>query len=132
MTKGKEYALVYVTGAVLYSFIEILWRGSTHWTMAVTGGLCFLLLHLINIKLTKLSLFEKCLLGSLVITAVEFTVGCLVNLVLRWNVWDYSGYSFNILGQACLFYSFMWFLLSLPAYRLSTLIKDRISSRKPA
>ncbi len=130
MEKMKQYSLVYLIGAVLYSMIEILWRGTTHWTMAITGGLCFLLLHLINMKLVRLNFWGKCLLGALTITVVEFSVGCLVNLTLRWNVWDYSGYAGNLLGQACLFYSCMWFLLSMPGFWLSTFLETRVFSKR--
>ena len=128
MERAKEYSLVYVIGGLFYCLIEILWRGTTHWTMGLTGGLCLLLLHLINIKLVRLNFFEKCLLGALTITAVEFSVGCLVNLMLHWDVWDYSGYPLNLLGQACAFYSVMWFLLSMPAYWISSFLQNRVFS----
>lgn len=42
-------------------------------------------------------------------------VGCIVNLWLGWDVWDYSGMVFNILGQVCLAYWMLWVALSLPA-----------------
>jgi|GEM_PF-3890739 len=29
---------VFLSGGGIYSALEILWRGYTHWTMAVTGG----------------------------------------------------------------------------------------------
>ncbi|MCX7614862.1 MAG: putative ABC transporter permease [Clostridiales bacterium] len=126
----KQYSLIYVVGGVLYCIIEILWRGTTHWTMGVTGGLCFLLLHLINQKFTKMNFFEKCVLGAITITAIEFSVGCIVNLILHWHVWDYSGYFGNILGQACLFYTLMWFLLCIPGYYLSSFFQNKVFGRK--
>lgn len=128
LEKAKEYSLIYLVGGVLYCMIEILWRGSTHWTMGVTGGLCFLLLHRIN-QFQKINFFEKCLVGALVITAIEFSVGCLVNLTLHWNVWDYSGYAANLLGQACLFYTCLWFLLCIPGFLLSSFLKNIVLGR---
>ena len=38
----KRYSqdtVVFAIGAVSYSLIEILWRGYTHWTMMITGGI---------------------------------------------------------------------------------------------
>ncbi len=103
---------IFCFGAVGYTLIEILYRGYTHWTMALTGGLCLLLLYHIYAGMPDVSLLRKSFIGTGVITAIEFAVGCIVNLYLKWNIWDYSGMYMDILGQICLFYSFMWFLLS--------------------
>lgn len=35
-------------GGFIYSIIEVLYRGNTHWTMFIVGGLCFLLVGWIN------------------------------------------------------------------------------------
>ena len=67
-----EYAGIFMTGAVLYSLIEILWRGRTHWTMAVTGGLCLLLIHICNERHANLDMLSRCSLSSFYITGVEF------------------------------------------------------------
>ena len=87
---SKEYAAVFLTGAAVYSLIEILWRGRTHWTMAVTGGICMLLIHRCNDRHSNLDLLGRCSLCSFYITGVEFAVGCLLNLRLNMMVWDYS------------------------------------------
>ena len=52
MEKFKEYAAVCTVGSVGYSAIEVLWRGFTHWTMALTGGVGFLLLLIIALLAT--------------------------------------------------------------------------------
>jgi uncharacterized membrane protein len=49
------------------------------------------------------------------ITAIEFVAGIILNIILQLNVWDYSNMPFNILGQVCLPFSFLWFLLSFAA-----------------
>lgn len=51
-------------------------------------------------------------IGAIIITALEFIVGVIVNLILKWNIWDYSMLPFNILGQISLPFSLIWFLLS--------------------
>ena len=45
---------------------------------------------------------------------MEFYTGCLVNLRLGWQVWDYSAMPFNLLGQVCPGFLLLWLALSLP------------------
>lgn len=127
MKKRKEYAIIFTLGGLFYSLLEILWRGYSHWTMTLTGGGCFLSVYLINTKCATLSLFRRCIRGSAVITAAELTVGCIVNILLGWKVWDYSSMKFNFLGQICLLFSFMWFLLCIPAAPLCRVLKRILS-----
>jgi len=121
--RGFELVSVFLFGGILYSLIEILWRGYTHWTMTAVGGLCFLMLYGINDRMRGKSILVRCLIGAGVITAVEFAAGVVVNLGLGLDVWDYSHLSFNLLGQVSLYFSCMWFVLCVPAYWLSTLIQ---------
>ena len=107
-------------GAAAYPLVELAWRGRTHWTMSVTGGLCTLLIHLCSRRMTSSGLLAKCGAGCAVITLTEFAVGCVVNRLLGWNVWDYSGAPLNILGQICPLYCGFWFALSLPVVAVST------------
>ena len=106
--------LLYLIGGRVYTWIEILWRGFTHWTMFHLGGACFVIMGLLNeYKYTwKMSLFKQSVISAIVITVFEFCTGCIVNLWLGWNVWDYSGLPFNLLGQICLYYFFLWIPLS--------------------
>ena len=119
LKKYKELFIVFSVGAVLYSVIEILFRGFTHWTMSLTGGTAFLMIHISNFKLKTKNLFLKCLTGCAIITALEFIVGCIVNRKYQLNVWDYSEQKYNLLGQICPLFSCFWFLLTLPALYLS-------------
>ena len=87
--------------------------------MAATGGLCLTLLYRLDQKHSREGLFLRCLKGATLITAVEFLVGCLVNRLLKWQVWDYSNSFGNLLGQVCPLYSLLWFFLCIPVYRLT-------------
>ena len=60
-------------------------------------------------------------IGSLIITVVEFLFGLLVNRVLHLHVWDYSALPLNIMGQICLPFSLIWFVLTIPASALCKL-----------
>lgn len=121
-----KYILIFLVGSAGYSALEVLWRGYTHWTMSITGGTCFLIIYLLNGVLQRENLLIRCLAGSLVITAAEFLVGVTVNLILKWNVWDYSSLPFNFLGQICLKYSLLWFFLCMPLAGLCTFISKII------
>ena len=43
-----KYLFLGAIGSIIYMSLEILWRGYTHWTMGVLGGICFICLGLIN------------------------------------------------------------------------------------
>jgi uncharacterized membrane protein len=53
------------------------------------------------------------LIGSLIITVLEFITGYVVNIKLGLNVWSYYDMPYNIMGQVCLPYTLLWFVLSL-------------------
>lgn len=122
MTDHQEKGIVFFIGALGYGVVEVWFRGYTHWTMLVTGGCCFLFLYMINERFKNFNLWEKCLIGTMVITTAEFLVGCVVNLWLGWNVWDYSNFRINLWGQICLPFSVLWFFVSIPIYSLSTVL----------
>lgn len=121
-----ELLPVFALGSILYGLTEILWRGWTHWTMLLCGGICFTLMYLVSGS--ELSLVKKWLLSTCIITTVEFVAGCIVNLRLHWQVWDYSSLPFNLLGQICPRFILMWFALSIPGVALCTLL-HRLFSR---
>ena len=123
MIRKAEYVCVFLAGGVIYSLLELLWRGFTHWSMTVAGGVCVLLIHLFNHRLRKRSMALRCGVGCAVITAVEFSAGVIVNLLLGWNVWDYSAMYGNLFGQICPAFSCLWFLISFPACGFSSMVR---------
>lgn len=107
------YAAVFLLGGIGYGLIEIIFRGYTHWSMILTGGACFMTLCLINTRITNTGLIAQAFIGAVVITTYELLVGCIVNLWLKLDVWDYSDRAFSFYGQICPMFSFIWFLLAL-------------------
>ena len=107
--------LLFFLGGGLYTWLEVFWKGQTHWTMFLLGGICFVIVGLLNEHLFPwdLALSEQAVIGASIITILEFFTGCVVNLWLKWNVWDYSGLPFNLLGQICLYYFLLWILLAV-------------------
>lgn len=113
MAKLFKYIFLFFFGGIAYIIIELLWRGYSHTSMFVLGGLCFVLLGLINEKYTyDMPLVTQMLIGAFIITVLEFITGCIVNLHFHLNVWNYSNMPLNIMGQICLPYMLLWFLLS--------------------
>lgn len=108
----KNTTLFFI-GGIIYYLIEIAWRGYSHWTMYLLGGFCFLCIGLINEFFTwEIKIWKQAIYGTALITVLEFFSGCIINIWLGWNVWDYSNVPFNILGQICLPYIILWFPLS--------------------
>lgn len=114
MTQRLKYLFLFVTGGLLYNIIEIAFRGWSHWTMFILGGICFIGLGLINEVIPwEMPLWQQVLIGVGIITGLEFVTGCIVNLWLGWAVWDYSGMPGNILGQVCPQFFILWLPVSL-------------------
>jgi hypothetical protein len=125
---------LFCIGGALYNIIEVLWRGYTHWTMFIVGGMCFNIIGKIH-SLCRKGMVIRCTLCALAITIIEFISGYLFNIRLKMNVWDYSSMLFNIKGQVCLLYSVLWgglSVIALPVYRfcLSHLTSNKSNSKK--
>lgn len=121
--KPTEALFSFALGGALYVLIELLYRGRSHWSMAIAGGFAFLILHGIFTRF-QLNIIVQCLIGALVITAIELIIGYLVNIRYQLSVWDYSSLPYNYRGQICLRYSFYWGLLTLPITAVSRLVSS--------
>ena len=123
-SKIKKYAFLFFIGATIYVIIEKLYRGYSHWTMFLLGGICFIALGLIDEVIPwDMPLLLQMFIGGMIITVLEFITGCVVNLWLGWNVWDYSELPFNLWGQISLFSSIVWVGLSLVGIVLDDFIR---------
>ena len=118
--------IIFLIFGISYYLLEILWRGYSHWTMIVVGGLCGLLIGLINEIIPKMNTILQMLLGSVIVTIIEFVTGYIINIKLDLNIWDYSNLRFNILGQVSLLFSMLWFFLSYIVIKLDDCIRDNI------
>ena len=118
--------IIFLIFGISYYLLEILWRGYSHWTMIIVGGLCGLLIGLINEITPKMNTVLQMLLGSVIVTIIEFVTGYIINIKLDLNIWDYSNLKFNILGQVSLLFSVLWFFLSYIVIKLDDCIRDNI------
>ena len=121
-----ETFFLLLAGSVLYCWLEILYRGHTHWSMAICGGVCTSVIYGINRRFYPYGDVGCALLGALAITLSELVTGCLVNLWLGLGVWDYSHLPLNLWGQICLPFSAVWFLLCFPVGWLCTLVRRKV------
>lgn len=109
-------------GGVIYYIIEVLFRGYSHWSMIILGGICFVLIGLLDEWQNHPPILRQMVQGAIIVTILEFVTGCIVNLWLDWNVWDYSNLPFNVLGQVCLFFTLAWFFITPIAVKLENLL----------
>lgn len=118
--KLEEYLIIFLYGAFAYMSIEVAFRGRTHWSMGILGGIALLLIGLFNEGLlpVRWGLIPQGIVGSLVITGMELVTGVICNLWLGWEIWDYSNMPMNFLGQICLPFSLIWVILSIVAIYL--------------
>lgn len=123
MFSFRELFAVFLIGGIGYGIIEILFRGYTHWSMLLTGGVCFFLFYMINYTLPSNSLIMRCIIATLIITSFEFLVGYIVNIVFNLNVWNYSDMPYNVKGQICLGFSTIWLIFGIPMTLLSDVLR---------
>ncbi len=124
-----EYLTVAAIGAAGYGFLEIIFRGFTHWTMMIAGAVSFLLIHTVNIR-SREKKWRKWIMGAFLITTVEFVIGAIVNVRLGLDVWDYSNRWMNLCGQICPLFSVLWFLIGIPVFELSSILCRAFSRAK--
>ena len=110
--KFSQYVFSFLMGYFIYSMIEIINRGYTHWTMSLTGGFILALLYSINSS-GGMTLLKSCFTGAICITLAELIVGIF----------------YNFMGQICPQFTCYWFLLCIPAYFLCREIRSRFESK---
>ena len=77
--------------------------------MFILGGICALIIGAINERISwDVSIWKQIVIGEIVVLSLEFITGCIVNIWLKWNIWDYSSLPFNLFGQICLPFAIIW------------------------
>lgn len=118
-----KYFFLFYIGGLTYCGIEMLYRGRTHWSMFLCAGIIFIYASVQNEVFEWDYPFWKQLLKVWIFALIaEFITGCIVNLWLGWNVWDYSNLRFNLLGQTSLTFA----LLFLPICAFAIIFDDYI------
>lgn len=108
-----KYLFLFFFGGGLYCLVEMLFRGYTHPTMIIVGGVCFLVCGMLNEVIPwEMPLSKQMLICAILITIIEFASGIVLNIYLQLNIWDYSNMPFNVKGQICLLFTVIWYFLS--------------------
>ena len=123
----KKSVLFYL-GGLIYMGLEVFFRGWSHGSMFLAGGVCFLLLGKLQYTEPRLPLLPRALMGSVVITSIELLTGLLVNRT--YQIWDYRESFLNFHGQICFLFSLLWIPVSLAAFFLYDLFSGRLDRRK--
>lgn len=111
-----KYLILGSIGGAIYIVIELLYRCYTHWSMFCVAFFAFILIGLINEFISwNMSLWKQMLIGSGIVTVLEFISGYILNIKLGWHIWNYSNVPFNVMGQICLPFSIAWVFISLIA-----------------
>lgn len=108
-----KLSVLFYLGGMCYAGLELLWRGFTHWSMFVLGGICFVLVGNLKRLRPRMPLPLRATEAALLITVLELGCGLLVNR--NYRVWDYRQMPLNFLGQICLPFSLLWVPVSLGA-----------------
>ena len=120
--KLKCYTIIFIFGASVYTLLELLWKGQTHFSMSIAGGLCFTYLSVLSTYFRNVSVFKLALIGSVFITFIELIFGFIFNVYLELALWDYSSEYLNFFGQICIRFSAYWFIISIPSLLIGKLI----------
>ena len=80
MKRISEYLFLWAVGGCMYYGFEVLFRGFSHWSMFLLGGLCFLFFF-IQGKMVRWQdpLWRQTLRCLVFVTAMEFITGIIVN-----------------------------------------------------
>lgn len=100
MKKISEYLFLWGIGGWIYYSLEIIFRGFSHWSMFVLGGICMMFFtyqgELVHWQDDFLRQVLRC---SIFVTAMEFITGIIVNKWFALHVWDYSCMPFQLFGR---------------------------------
>lgn len=121
----KEF-IIFIIFGLMYVTIELLYRGHTHYSMFIVGGICGVLIGLINDNTPDMPLLPQCVLGTVIITVIELLTGLFLNVYLGLNVWDYSNQPFNFMGQICPQFCIIWCILSILVIRIDDWLKEKV------
>ena len=83
--------VIMLYGGFIYGAVEILYRGHTHPSMFILGGLSLVWVGGLNCFFRRrLPIPVQMAIGSVIITLGEFVCGMIVNVGFGMHVWDYS------------------------------------------
>ena len=126
-----KLTMLFLMGGMIYFAIEIAFKGDSHVSMFIVGGLAFLLIGGINNYFDHgMPLVWQMLCSAVIITFLELISGLIVNVWLDLSVWDYSNIPLNFMGQICPRFFLIWYFLSLAGIFLDDFFRYRMFGEK--
>lgn len=127
-TLFKYLTLFLIYGSIYYLIESIYKHQWSDWRMAVLGGVCAILIGLINNLFTyDTSLILQCFVGMMIILLGECITGYIYNIEQGLAIWDYSSLPFSYVGgQINLFFAIAWFFLSGVAIFLDDYLRYKL------
>lgn len=121
----SKYLFIFIVGFCAYIGIEYGFRGYSHWTMGILGGISLCLVGAINEILPWEMLFwHQALIGGLMITGIEAIAGLILNVWLGLGIWDYSAMPLAFCyNQICLPFTIAWIFLAAVAIVLDDYLR---------
>lgn len=121
--------IVYVCIEVFFSaFTGLQWRlvGESSVWMFIVGGFLGLSVGKFSNYKRKIAYPFDILIGAALITLVELISGIILNVWLKFNIWNYSSSRFNLLGQIDYIHSICWILLTPTIFWLDDVIRHYV------
>ena len=145
--KWSSGLIIFLLTGIIYVFIEVVYTAvsgealhkykivsgslmgfSSIYMFFVGGFMGFILGKLNELRLVKdnLIIFFQAVIGGVIITLTELISGLILNVWLEFNIWDYTRYPFNFMGQICLSRSLGWFFISPLAFWFDDFVKAEL------
>lgn len=103
MKKVSEYLFLWALGGTVYYSLEMVFRGFSHWTMFVLGGICLVFFTVQGQMLHwEDPMWRQILRCTVFVVSAEFITGIIVNKWFQLAIWDYSTMPLQLFGQICL------------------------------
>lgn len=122
--KIRKILILFCLGGGAYTGLELAFRGWSHPSMFVLGGICFLLIGHLGHQVPKPGLLSRSLMGAAICTFGELLFGMLFNR--GYEIWDYRGQPGNFAGQICPVFSLLWIPVSALAAVLYAWAEGRL------
>lgn len=108
--------IIFITSGLIYTVLEMLWRGYSHWTMFICAGVCGIVMMGINDGLLKFDtdFRVQVLVSALLCTAAELIFGLIFNS--DFTIWDYRdmiGTIHFLNDQINIFFILIWGIISV-------------------
>ena len=112
--------LLWTWGGAVYYLLEVAYKSLTghperiSWTMLVVAIILCIPVERCGAELPwSCPLWLQSLCCAMLVTAVEFVAGLVLNVWLGLGIWDYSHLPFNLMGQICPQFTALWWGLCL-------------------